>query len=456
MKITFIGATRTVTGSRFLIDYNHSQYLVDCGMYQGPKELRDLNWEEFPETKSIRAIILTHAHIDHSGALPKIVKDGFKGPIYASPATIDLAKILLLDAAYLQEEDAKYANKTKHSSHHPAEPLYRTEDAEQANALFYKIDFHQWKELEPGLSLRFLRAGHILGSSLVQFRYTLPSGEAQLVTFTGDLGNSRSELICDPETVLETHYLVCESTYGDRCLPMYNPHQFAGIINRVLQRGGTLIVPAFALGRSQELMFRIRQLEQQGLIDEHSVYLDSPMALDCTDVYLKHHDSLKVKHIQKEQLWPKKMEFVRSADESMLLAMSNHPKIILSASGMLQGGRVLHHLKSKLPDEKNGVLFVGYQGAGTKGRLLKNGIPEIRLHHQNIEVNAEIFSLDNFSSHADSNELMAWISAIQLRPQKIFLVHGEEASSRALYYRIKNNLQIDVELPQIRQSVVLE
>jgi metallo-beta-lactamase family protein len=456
VKITFIGATRTVTGSRFLLEYQQKKILVDCGLYQGPKELRDLNWLPIKEASEVEAVLLTHAHIDHSGALPLLVKQGFRGPIFCSEATRDLAEVLLMDAAYLQQEDADYANRTLHSKHKPAAPLFTTEDAIRAIRQLRPVPFYLVQSLLPGLGFQFKKAGHILGSSLIEIHFKNEKEQMKTLVFTGDLGNSRSPLICSPDSILEADYLVSESTYGDRCLPKYQPELLAGIVNRILGRGGTLVIPAFALGRSQEVLYRIRELENLKLIPSYPVYLDSPMALDVTVIYLNYQDNLRVRDMDPKELWPRQMEFVKEADESMILAMSNKPKIILSASGMLQGGRVLHHLKTKLPDEKNGVLFVGYQGQGTKGRLLKNGIPSIRLHHQEVEVNAEIFSIESFSSHADSNELMSWYKNFKTPPEQTFLVHGEEESSRALYYRLTNDLKWTVHLPRPQDTFLLD
>ena len=456
MKLTFLGATRTVTGSRFLLEYQHKKILVDCGLYQGPKELRELNWAPIPWADEVEAVLLTHAHIDHSGALPLLIKNGFRGPIFCSQATHDLLQVLLMDAAYLQQEDANFANRTQHSKHRPAEPLYTVEHATQAVRQLRPLGFYQAQGLLPGFGFQLKKAGHILGASLIEIHFNNSMGISKTALFTGDLGNPRSPLISSPDSVSFADYLITESTYGDRCLPNYSPELFAAIINRTLAQGGTLVIPAFALGRSQEVLFRIRELENAKLIPSYPVFLDSPMALDVTDIYLNYQDNLRVRGLSPQDLWPQTMEFVRNADDTMLLAMSNKPKIVLSASGMLQGGRVLHHLKAKLPGAKNGVLFVGYQGQGTKGRLLKNGIPSIRLHHQETEVNAEIFSIENFSSHADSNELMAWYKKFQKAPIKTFLVHGEESASRALYYRITNELGWDSEIPTPGQSFLLD
>lgn len=458
MKLKFIGAAQTVTGSKIEVEHEGYRCLVDCGMYQGPKEIRDLNWEPFSEVDKVQSIILTHAHIDHSGYLPKICREGFRGPIYCSYATKELAEILLKDAAYLQEEDAEFANRTGHSHHEPALPLYTQEDAEKAIRQLQSAQKHQWHSLSPSMSFRFLRAGHILGSCIVQIQYT-ENNESKIITFSGDIGGGRSQVIKEPEMVSETDYLVCESTYGDRHLPPFNPDQLAEIINKVIGRGGTLVIPSFAVGRTQELLYLIHQLEVEKKIVDVPVYVDSPMAKDVTEIYRSYSHDLKIgdgKADVEFSLSPDHFKAVRSSDESMLLCMSDAPKIVISASGMLQGGRVLHHLRSKLPSEKNGVLFVGYQGAGTKGKLLKNGLRTIRIHHMTVDVEAEIFSIDSLSAHADSGELMTWLRGFQKPPRKTFLVHGEIESLKALYYRVTNELGWDCEIPSPSESFVLD
>lgn len=449
MKLRFIGAAQTVTGSKIEVQHNGNKILVDCGLYQGPAEIRNLNWEEFQGADTYDAVILTHAHVDHTGYLPKLVKEGFRGPIYCSNGTKELTEILLLDAAYLQEEDARFANISKHSSHDPALPLYTQADAEAANKLLTRVPMHQWQKISPHLSFRFFRAGHILGSCIVQIQF-IENDVSKIITFTGDLGGGRSQVIKEPETIIETDYLVCESTYGDRCLPKFKSDELAEIINKVISRGGTLVIPAFAVGRTQELLYLIHQLEVQSKIPDVHVYVDSPMAKDVTAIYASYPHELKLGEEGADvelSLSSKNFHAIRSSDESMLLCMNDMPKIVISASGMLQGGRVLHHLKSKLPYEKNGVLFVGYQGEGTKGRLLKNGLKKIRIHHMSVDVEAEIFSVESLSAHADSNEIMTWLGHIQKPPTKVFLVHGELESLRALYYRVTNELDWPCEIP---------
>lgn len=458
LTVNFLGAAGTVTGSKTLLEYNGKRYLVDCGLFQGPFELRELNWNSFGGAEKLDGVILTHAHIDHSGYLPKLYKEGFRGPIYSTPATADLCEVMLMDSAYLQEEDARFANQTRHSHHNPAIPLYTAADAKGVLPQFFRHPYHEWKILQPGLSFRFFRAGHILGSAFVQIAFETPSG-IKFITFSGDLGNGRSLILEDPEYLRETDFLVLESTYGDRLQDRSDPRdRLSGIINRVIMRGGTLIVPAFSVGRSQELLYLVSDLMETKKIESVPIYLDSPMSERATELYLKNHDELK-KGINgssvESKLSQARFKVTKTADESMLLCMSDEPKIVISAAGMLTGGRVLHHLKAKLPHEKNGVLFVGFQVEGSKGHLLKNGLRKIRLHHQNVDVEAEVFSMDNLSAHADSDDLINWISQIKSKPQMIYLNHGQPAACHALAYRIDHELGLPSLVVAMEQEIVL-
>lgn len=434
VELEFLGAAETVTGSRTILHHQGKRFLVDCGLFQGPRIIRERNWDEFPEPERVSAVLLTHAHIDHSGYLPKLVKEGFKGPIFSSRATAELCKIMLLDAAHLQEEDARFANREKYSSHKPALPLFETEDAEAAIRLLKPLEIHKTHNLAEGLAVELFRSGHILGSTYVQVR-----ANDLKILFSGDIGNGRSRVLKPPEAPPASDVVIMEGTYGDRNQPRIDVFaELQQIINRVFSRGGTLIIPAFTVGRTQELLHLIGCLERDGKIPHVPVYLDSPMALDATELYLGHPEELQV-HNGMGPLSCSNYHAVQSADESMLVCMSNDPKIVISAAGMLTGGRVLHHLKSKLPDEKSAVLFVGYQAEGTKGRLLRHGLRKVRIHHQPVDVEAEVLSIDTLSAHADSDDLMAWL--VQLpEPQQILLNHGEKLALEALQYRIKTEL----------------
>lgn len=459
LKLKFFGAANTVTGSKLRFEYDQKQYLFDCGLFQGPRDLRVRNWDSLPELNKCKAVILSHAHIDHSGYLPKFVKDGFNGPIYCTPATADLCKLLLMDAAFLQEEDARYANMSKYSRHKPALPLFDRKDAEKALQQLQTVDFHQWKELSSGISFCFFRAGHILGSAITQISFQSHE-KSKILTLSGDLGNGRSMIIEDPEKILETDYLLLESTYGDRRQSREDVSKAVGdIINRVIKRGGTLIIPAFSVGRTQELLYLINKLESDEKIGKVPVYLDSPMANAATDIYIKYPQELKKDLIGDQcvnRLICSEFHEVKSPDESMALCLSTTPKIVISAAGMLTGGRVMHHLKAKLPDAKSAVLFVGYQAAGTKGLLLKNGLREIRIHHEKINVEAEIVSVDSLSAHADNEDLNRFVVNFKNKPEKVFLNHGEPNALESLRYSLTVDQGLSVEIAKEDTEYILE
>lgn len=449
LKLKFYGAASVVTGSKTRLEYDQKYYLFDCGLFQGSRELRERNWATLTDLKDCKAVILSHAHIDHSGYLPKFVKDGFSGPIYCTPATADLCRLMLMDAAHLQEEDARFANRAKYSRHDPALPLFDKKDAEKVLKLLRTIDFHQWQELSPGLSFCFFYAGHILGSAITQISFQ-SNNKTKILTFSGDLGNSRSLILNDPESIKETDYLVLESTYGDRRQNREDIFKtLEDIINRVLGRGGTLVIPAFSVGRTQELLYLVSQLVTEGRIKKYPVYLDSPMANLATDIYLKYSDELK-KELRGDEFISKlsSSDFheVKSPEDSGRICLSSEPKIVISAAGMLTGGRVLHHLKAKLPDQKSAVLFVGYQAAGTKGLLLKNGLRKIRIHHEEVSVAAEILSVDSLSAHADCEDLSNFVANFKIKPNKVFLNHGEPNALETLAYALRVDQTLPVEI----------
>ena len=449
-KINFLGGVGTVTGSKTRLQVNKDQFLVDCGLFQGPKSIRSLNWQEFEGADRVKGVLLTHAHIDHSGYLPKIVKEGFSGPIYCSHATAELCRVLLMDAAYLQEEDAGYANKTKHSKYDPALPLYRVKDAEKAIDLLHPIDDGHWLELNENTSVKMERAGHILGSRILQIDIH-NAHKRRVCTFSGDLGNGRSYIIKGPVGINESDIVVIESTYGNRIQKKSDPsEQLTQIIKSVYDKSGVLVIPAFSVGRTQELLHLIAALKLKGFIPDIKVYLDSPMSINATEIYKRYPKELQPFASGDETVGPldfAEYEVVRSADDSMLLCMQDGPFIVISAAGMLTGGRILHHLKARLPDANNAILFCGYQAAETKGRLLQNGIDKLRIHHQEVNVEATIHSLDAISAHADQEELIQWLKAIK-NVQKIFINHGEPDQSQALRRRVEAELGIDTHAPQ--------
>jgi len=451
MKIKFLGAAQTVTGSKTQFEYRHQKYLVDCGLFQGPKEKRMLNWEQFYNAESIKSILLTHAHLDHSGYIPKIVKEGFKGMIHASTGTYDLCKILLRDAGHLQEEDARFANQTGYSHHKPALPLYDEIDAINSLNLFSTLPRDVWANLDQDLNFRFLRSGHIIGSSFVQLSFNVPNG-VKLITFSGDLGNSRSLILKPPVSLIESDYLVLESTYGNRKQPRTDTAaDLAKVVNRVVDRKGVLLIPAFSVGRTQEIIYLLRKLQDANKIPKLPVYLDSPMANHATDVFIDHPEDhlLQMKNGElQEPIQCHNYIPVKSADESMLLCMQEGPMIVISAAGMLTGGRIMHHLKHRLSNPENAVLFVGYQAEGTKGRLLQEGIQDLRIHHQTVPVEAEICTIESLSAHADADDILDWLRAMQRLPEMIFVNHGEPASAQALAKRIHEDLKVNVVVPK--------
>src|ERR1700734_1760377 len=430
-KITFLGAAGTVTGSKYLVEAEGKRLLVDCGLFEGSKELKQRNWNNLPiDPATIDWVLLTHAHIDHTGYLPRLVHSGFRGPIYANAATRELCQVLLPDSGHLQEEDAKYAAKKGYSSHNPPLPLYTAVQAQDALNRFQEIPRADTFAISPQFSVRSHDAGHILGSTWLELTIT-ENGKKTLVVFSGDLGRYNQPILKDPESPTRADFLLCESTYGDRDHPTGSvTDELAEVINRVVKRGGAVVVPSFAVGRTQTLMYYLRQLSDAGRIPKIPVYVDSPMAISVTGLYAKHKEDHDMDFTQAEQqgdrdpLNLKDVKMTRTVDESK--AINNVAScIILSASGMANGGRVLHHLANRLPDAKNAVMLVGYQGEGTGGRALQDGAQYLRIHGQEVPVRAEVVTIAQLSAHAGRNELLRWLSGFQAPPRKTFLVHGE-------------------------------
>lgn len=438
-SLHFLGAAGTVTGSRFLLEHDGRRVLVDCGLFQGLKELRLRNWDPLPiDAKSIDAVVLTHAHIDHTGGLPRFVREGFRGPVYSTPGTRDLSSLLLPDSARLQEEEARYANQRKYSKHTPALPLYGSEDAERALTLFETFSYERTKEILPGISLRFARAGHILGSAVCIFEL---SATKQRLVFTGDLGRYGAPILRDPERVEWATTLVAESTYGDRTHGETRPvDTLASAVNEAVQRRGMVVIPAFAIGRTQEILYYLRHLEAEQRIPVLDVFVDSPMACDATPIYMAHvteHD-IDMQEITNQGggLRTERTQFVRSAEKSKRLNAHKGPGIIISASGMATGGRILHHLKHRLPKPENTVLFVGYQSVGTRGRRMLDGEKEIKIHGEMVPVRAKLSQVSGFSAHADWKEMLRWMDGFRSPPRQTLLVHGEPSALIALKERL--------------------
>lgn len=458
--LSFYGAAETVTGSKYLLNHADEQILLDCGQFQGLKRLRRRNWESPPfEPAKVKAVVLSHAHIDHCGLLPLIVRRGFRGPIYCTRATAALLPILLRDAAHLQEEDAAYANKRGFSKHHPAQPLFSTEDVEATLPLVEPCSYQKEIKVTNHISANFRRTGHILGAASMDL---LLSGtpDKRLVD-SGDLGRWDRPMLRDPVFVPEADVLLVESTYGDRLHPADDPtEQLARIINDANSRGGALIIPAFAVGRAQELIWRIRELETSDRIPRLPVFIDSPMATNVSSVFCEYpeeHD-IDMKLLMDEQRCPLCClpdHLLRTADESKSL---NHRKgtfIVIAGSGMATGGRVVHHLKQRLPDKHTTVLLVGFQAAGTRGRSLQEGAKSIRIHGQDIPVRAHVEVLHGLSAHADQKEIMRWLHGFSRPPRKVYVVHGEPSASQTLANLITTQLGWSAEIAKDAVTVNL-
>lgn len=451
MKISFLGATKTVTGSKYLVETRGRKILIDCGLFQGLKELRLRNWDSMPfDPKEIDAVILTHAHLDHSGYLPLLVRKGFSGPIYATSATHDLCKILLPDSGHIQESDARRANKYGYSKHNPALALYTEEDAMNALQQFKSLEFDKDYHIDGKIVFSFHSAGHILGASFVRI-----DDEETSVIFSGDIGRMHDPLMKAPSPLLQADNLVIESTYGDR-LHEKNDLQkdFAEIVNKTSARGGSVLVPAFAVGRAQLILYYVHELKKKKLIPDLPVYLDSPMSVDATELFCKHGNLHRLGNEECEKVFSV-AEYIRSVEESKAIDASAFPSIIISASGMASGGRVLHHMKVMLKNHRNTILFAGFQAAGTRGRDMINGAKNIKIHGDYFPVKAEIANLDGASAHADYEEILQWLKSFPGKPQQVFVTHGEEESAQAMASKIKQRYGWDTLVPEYLQEVTL-
>lgn len=451
MKLRFLGATRTVTGSRYLVQAADKTLLIDCGLFQGYKELRQRNWEAFTvEPSQIDAVILTHAHLDHSGYLPLLVKQGFRGRIYCTPPTLELCKLLLPDSGYIQEEDARRANKYRYSKHDPALPLYTLADAEEALNYFHTEPFGADIPLGEGIRFRFERNGHILGASWV-----LLTVEKRKVLFSGDIGRLHDPVMKPPVLPTEADVVVVESTYGDRLHGVVDPlEQLESVIRRTAARGGTLIVPAFAVGRAQSLLYYIHRLKEEGRIPHLPVYLDSPMAIGATNIMTKFRNEHRLTLRQCEAV-TSSATYVHSTQESRSLDDNSFPKIIIAASGMMTGGRVLHHVSHLAPDHRNTILFTGFQAGGTRGDRILRGQKQVKIHGAMVEVNCEIASLENISAHADYEEVLRWLGHIRKAPLMTYITHGEQVAAEAMQAHISERLGWESTVPEHLQEVEL-
>jgi metallo-beta-lactamase family protein len=442
-SIRFLGAAGTVTGSKHLVDTGEAQVLLDCGLFQGLKDLRERNWSTPPvDLGRLSAIVLSHAHIDHTGYLPVMVRHGYRGPVYCTPATADLLKLVLPDSAYLQEEQAEYANFRGFSRHKPALPLCTGEDAQQALALLETRGYDEPFEPARGVRVTYRPAGHILGSASVSLHVGTHSTS---ITFSGDLGRWDRPVLPDPAPVEEADVLLLESTYGNRLHPPQTAEDLARVVRDAARRGGALIIPAFAVGRTQEILWNLRQLEASGDIPVLPVYVDSPMAIEATDVYRNHredHDEemTRVMDAGKRPFATRQFTLAPSRQDSVKLNDVRGPVIIISASGMATGGRILHHLALRLPDTRTTVLLVGFQAEGTRGRALQEGARHVRIHGHDVKVRAQVETLDGLSAHADQSEILRWLRGFRRPPKSVFLVHGEPTAAQTLATTIHERL----------------
>lgn len=453
VRLRFLGAAGTVTGSKFLLSTDGSQLLIDCGLYQGLKELRLRNWAPLPvEAGGMEHVVVTHAHIDHAGFLPKFVKLGFQGRIITTPLTIELLKIMLPDSAHLQEEEAYYSNKKKVSRHDPALPLYTMEDAHAALGMLQPCSYGKRMDL-PGFGITMKDAGHILGSSIVEVWVGNGKTERKIV-FSGDLGRYGAPILEDPTPIERADYLVLESTYGDRLhSPALVKDKMASAVLECVKNGGCLLIPAFTVERTQEILYILKILRDSQKIPAVPIYLDSPMAIEVTGIFRRHpevfdEEARKEFGISGDIFAHPNLHMASSVEESKAINDVAPPLIIISANGMATGGRVLHHLKHRLPDPKNVVLLVGFQAAGTRGRALQEGARSIRIFGEKIPVRAKVSTIDGFSSHADFSEILRWLGNFKSAPEMVFLVHGEPQASSSLAEKIRSIFGWQACIPQ--------
>src|SRR5208282_4600390 len=453
-KITFLGAAGTVTGSKYLIEAEGKRLLVDCGLFEGSKELKQRNWERLPiDPATIDWVLLTHAHIDHTGYLPRLVRDGFRGPIYSNAATHELCELLLPDSAHLQEEDAEYAAKKGYSAHKPPLPLYTVPESQTALEQFREIPSNDPFTISPQFSVRPHDVGHILGATWLELTIT-ENGTQTLVVFSGDVGRYDQPILKDPEPPTRADFLLCESTYGDRDHPAGSvADELADVINSTAKRGGAVVIPAFAVDRTQLLLYYMRVLEEQQRIPHLPIYLDSPMAINITDIYVRHEADHDLKpQADPDPLNTHEVHMTRTVEDSKKINDVVSPCIIISASGMITGGRIKHHLARRLPDSRSTVLLVGYQAEGSGGRALLDGAKFLRIHNEQVPVRARIVEIGQLSAHAGRSELLRWLSDFQAPPRRTFLVHGEPSGLNGLCDAIAQQFHWPVTIPAYQQS----
>ena len=450
-SLQFLGAADTVTGSKYLIDTPTSRVLVDCGLFQGFKVLRERNRADFAvPPESIDAVVLTHAHLDHSGYLPALVRDGFRGPVYATSGTTELCGVMLPDSAHLLEEEARHAARGGWSSHRTPRPLYTAQDAARSLERFTRLDFDTPRRVADGLDLTLVPAGHILGAAGA--RLTI---DGRVVHFTGDLGRAVDPLMRAPKSLEPASVLVTESTYGDRRHSQVDPEtQLGDLTRRVALRNGVIMIPAFAVGRTETILLHLSRLQERGELPDIPIYLNSPMAIDVTEIYARHPDEHCLARDEIERMY-RLARLVRTVDDSKLLNLRGGPMIIISASGMLAGGRILHHLVAYGGDPRNAIVLTGYQAGGTRGAALRDGATSVRIFGADVPIRAEVVSIETMSAHADADELLAWMGAVAVPPEMVYVTHGEPTASDALRARIKRELHWNVRVPEYLERVPL-
>lgn len=450
--LRFLGGAQTVTGSKYLFTIDEKKILVDCGLFQGLKELRLKNWDRFPiDPSTIEAVLLTHAHIDHSGYLPRLVKEGFRGKIFCTSATAELCEVMLLDAAHIQEEEAEWLNKRKLSKHSPALPLFDTQDVEKTLPLLTPQKFHHAFDVLPGVRATFLEAGHILGAAQIVLEF-----QGKKLAFSGDLGRPADDLFPAPNTLPEVDYLVLESTYGDRQHEVSQPKEdLCKIILETVLKKGVVLIPAFTVGRTQTLMHFLSQLRNEGRIPSIPFYINSPMATSATHIFCKYPKMHKLS-LEDCHRWGQDFEYIKSVDESKTLNEKKGPMVIIAGSGMMTGGRILHHLKAFASDPHNTVVLTGFQAAGTRGRALLEGASEIKIHGQMLPVKAKVQMLENLSAHADATEILSWLSQAPRTFKKVFLTHGESSSIESLKQKIFEKFHLSCEAVHQGQEFILD
>jgi metallo-beta-lactamase family protein len=460
IRLSFHGAAETVTGSKYLLEAGSARILVDCGLFQGLKQLRELNWKPLPfPSASVQAVVLTHAHIDHVGYLPRLVRDGFNGPVYCTPATGQLAAIVLFDAAKNQKEDADYANKKGFSKHTPAIPLYDAQDVARALKLLKSMDREEWFSPAAPIFMRYHNDGHLLGASSIETEIRASAQPAHIL-FSGDIGRYNAPLYHDPMPPPACDFLICESTYGNRDHPDQPvADELCDVVKAADARGGVILFAAFAVGRSQQLIYLLRTLIEQKRISEMPIFLDSPMADDATGIYCRYLDDHDLSEAEllavNRALCAKAVQLVRTVDESKQINAVKGPAVIIASNGMMTGGRILHHLEQRLPHEQNTVVLAGFMAEGTRGRALADGAKSIRIYGHDVPVKAAIASMSALSGHAGHSELLRWLTPLAA-PKQTFITHGELPSATALAGELRTTRGWNTKVPKLGESVVLE